>query len=100
MAIEVGFRHIDGAFVYGTEEEVGRAIHEKIADGTVKREDIFYTGKVGGFCFNTDIFTLLLPVLIFFLIYEEWCNLLKASIERIPWGEGGVLFTDLGNCFL
>ncbi|XP_038229563.1 estradiol 17 beta-dehydrogenase 5-like isoform X1 [Dermochelys coriacea] len=45
VAIEVGFRHIDGAFVYGTEEEVGRAIHEKIADGTVKREDIFYTGK-------------------------------------------------------
>ncbi|XP_044847904.1 aldo-keto reductase family 1 member C3-like isoform X2 [Mauremys mutica] len=47
VAIEVGFRHIDGAFVYGTEEEVGRAIHEKIADGTVKREDIFYTGKPG-----------------------------------------------------
>uniref|UniRef100_A0A8C3TAH4 NADP-dependent oxidoreductase domain-containing protein n=1 Tax=Chelydra serpentina TaxID=8475 RepID=A0A8C3TAH4_CHESE len=46
VAIEVGFRHIDGAFVYGTEEEVGRAIHEKIEDGTVKREDIFYTGKL------------------------------------------------------
>uniref|UniRef100_A0A8C4WI76 NADP-dependent oxidoreductase domain-containing protein n=1 Tax=Gopherus evgoodei TaxID=1825980 RepID=A0A8C4WI76_9SAUR len=46
-AIEVGFRHINGAFVYGTEEEVGQAIREKIADGTVKREDIFYTGKLG-----------------------------------------------------
>nr|XP_042705175.1 estradiol 17 beta-dehydrogenase 5-like isoform X2 [Chrysemys picta bellii] len=46
VAIEVGFRHIDGAFVYGIEEEVGRAVHEKIADGTVKREDIFYTGKL------------------------------------------------------
>ncbi|XP_067415214.1 aldo-keto reductase family 1 member C3-like isoform X2 [Emydura macquarii macquarii] len=47
VAIEVGFRHIDGAFVYGTEEEVGRAIQAKIADGTVKREEIFYTGKPG-----------------------------------------------------
>uniref|UniRef100_A0A452GTV6 NADP-dependent oxidoreductase domain-containing protein n=1 Tax=Gopherus agassizii TaxID=38772 RepID=A0A452GTV6_9SAUR len=46
-AIEVGFRHINGTFVYGTEEEVGQAIREKIADGTVKREDIFYTGKLG-----------------------------------------------------
>uniref|UniRef100_A0A674I085 NADP-dependent oxidoreductase domain-containing protein n=1 Tax=Terrapene triunguis TaxID=2587831 RepID=A0A674I085_9SAUR len=64
VAIEVGFRHIDGAFIYGTEEEVGRAIHEKIADRTVKREDIFYTGKVSGFCFNIGIFIVLLPELI------------------------------------
>uniref|UniRef100_A0A674J8Z7 NADP-dependent oxidoreductase domain-containing protein n=1 Tax=Terrapene triunguis TaxID=2587831 RepID=A0A674J8Z7_9SAUR len=46
VAIEVGYRYIDGAYLYENEEEVGRAIREKIADGTVKREDIFYTGKV------------------------------------------------------
>ncbi|XP_060135993.1 aldo-keto reductase family 1 member C3-like isoform X2 [Zootoca vivipara] len=46
IAIEVGFRHIDGAYVYETEEQVGRAIRAKISDGTVKREDIFYTGKL------------------------------------------------------
>ncbi|XP_075199900.1 aldo-keto reductase family 1 member C1-like isoform X1 [Anomaloglossus baeobatrachus] len=45
-AIEVGFRHIDGAFIYGNEVQVGQAIRAKIADGTVKREDIFYTGKL------------------------------------------------------
>uniref|UniRef100_A0A670KFR1 NADP-dependent oxidoreductase domain-containing protein n=1 Tax=Podarcis muralis TaxID=64176 RepID=A0A670KFR1_PODMU len=45
-AIEVGFRHIDGAYVYQTEEHVGRAVRAKISDGTVKREDIFYTGKL------------------------------------------------------
>lgn len=32
--------------VYFNEHEVGRAIREKIADGVVKREDIFYCGKV------------------------------------------------------
>ncbi|KAL0968014.1 hypothetical protein UPYG_G00261090 [Umbra pygmaea] len=45
-AIEVGYRHFDGALVYFNEHEVGQAIREKIADGTVKREDIFYCGKL------------------------------------------------------
>ncbi|XP_073506340.1 aldo-keto reductase family 1 member C1-like [Phyllobates terribilis] len=47
-AIEVGYRHIDGAAMYDNEVEVGQAIRAKIADGTVKREDIFYTGKLWG----------------------------------------------------
>ncbi|KAF4023320.1 hypothetical protein G4228_015605 [Cervus hanglu yarkandensis] len=46
FAIEVGFRHIDCAHLYQNEEQVGQAIRSKIADGTVKREDIFYTSKV------------------------------------------------------
>lgn len=45
-AIDVGYRHIDSAYLYQNEEEIGRAIGKKIADGTVKREDIFYTTKV------------------------------------------------------
>uniref|UniRef100_A0A8D1NQU1 NADP-dependent oxidoreductase domain-containing protein n=1 Tax=Sus scrofa TaxID=9823 RepID=A0A8D1NQU1_PIG len=45
-AIEVGFRHIDSAYLYQNEEQVGQAIRSKIADGTVKREDIFYTSKL------------------------------------------------------
>ncbi|XP_066088734.1 putative aldo-keto reductase family 1 member C8 [Saccopteryx bilineata] len=46
VAIDVGFRHIDAAYFYENEEEVGKAIREKIADGSVKREDIFYTTKL------------------------------------------------------
>ncbi|PIO33521.1 hypothetical protein AB205_0215360, partial [Aquarana catesbeiana] len=46
VALEVGYRHIDCALIYGNEVEVGRAIREKIADGTVKREDVFYTSKL------------------------------------------------------
>ncbi|KAM4039936.1 aldo-keto reductase family 1 member C3-like [Anomaloglossus baeobatrachus] len=46
VALEVGYRHIDSAFIYGNEVEVGRAIKQKIADRTVKREDVFYTGKL------------------------------------------------------
>ena len=46
IAIDVGFRHIDAAYFYQNEEEVGQALRDKMADGTVKREDLFYTTKV------------------------------------------------------
>nr|XP_033808197.1 aldo-keto reductase family 1 member C1 homolog isoform X2 [Geotrypetes seraphini] len=46
LAINIGYRHIDGAFLYSNEQIIGPAIQAKIADGTVKREDLFYTGKL------------------------------------------------------
>lgn len=45
-AIEVGYRHIDCAWFYGNEAEVGAGIRAKIDDGTIKREDIFLTSKL------------------------------------------------------
>ncbi|KAM9216471.1 aldo-keto reductase family 1 member D1 isoform 3-T3 [Dugong dugon] len=45
-AIDVGYRHIDGAYIYGNEHEVGEAVREKIVEGKVRREDIFYCGKL------------------------------------------------------
>lgn len=49
MAIDQGYRHFDGAYLYHNEHEVGEAIREKIAEGKVKREEIFYCGKVSHF---------------------------------------------------
>ncbi|XP_006254245.1 aldo-keto reductase family 1 member C21 isoform X1 [Rattus norvegicus] len=46
IAIDAGFHHFDSAFVYNTEDHVGEAIREKIANGTTRREDIFYTSKL------------------------------------------------------
>lgn len=46
--------------MYFNEPEVGQAIREKIADGTVKRQDIFYCGKVSQVCHaskNGTLFT-------------------------------------------
>lgn len=44
--IRMGIRHIDCASVYGNEKEVGAAIAEVIAEGTVKREELWITSKV------------------------------------------------------
>ncbi|KAB8233335.1 hypothetical protein ETB97_011643 [Aspergillus alliaceus] len=45
-AISVGYRHIDAAFCYQNEEEVGKGIKDALASGKVKREDLFVTTKL------------------------------------------------------
>ncbi|UII55817.1 aldo/keto reductase [Cytobacillus spongiae] len=45
-AIEMGYRSIDTAAIYGNEKSVGKGIKQAIAAGVVTREELFITSKV------------------------------------------------------
>uniref|UniRef100_UPI00358F2AA0 aldo-keto reductase family 1 member A1 isoform X1 n=1 Tax=Myxine glutinosa TaxID=7769 RepID=UPI00358F2AA0 len=46
-AFAVGYRHIDCAYVYGNEDEIGEALQEALGPGKdLKREEIFVTSKL------------------------------------------------------
>jgi alcohol dehydrogenase (NADP+) len=45
-AIEIGYRHIECAMIYGNEAAVGAAIAESINSGTVTREQLWVTSKL------------------------------------------------------
>ena len=45
-AIKAGYRLLDTAAAYGNESALGKAVKRAIADGLVKREDLFITTKV------------------------------------------------------
>jgi alcohol dehydrogenase (NADP+) len=46
VALRLGYRHIDGAAIYGNEAEIGEALAAAIRSGLVKREELWITSKL------------------------------------------------------
>lgn len=88
-AVKCGYRLIDTASVYKNEEDIGEAIKELIAEGVVKREELFVTTKV-------NFVSVKLTILKFF---QAWAHeflpgkletALRASLKRL-----GLEYVDL-----
>ncbi len=53
-AIRIGYRHIDCAFIYMNEKEIGQALADAINEGDVTREELWITSKLWNNSHATD----------------------------------------------
>ncbi|XP_048461929.1 aldo-keto reductase family 1 member B1 isoform X1 [Rhincodon typus] len=103
VAIDSGYRHIDGAYSYMNEAEVGAAVKKKIAEGVVTRENLFIVSKL--WCtfhaledvkpsLMKSLSALQLTYLDLYLIHFP-VGFQKVPGELFPVQEGKVLVTDI-----
>ncbi|XP_065334975.1 aldo-keto reductase family 1 member B1-like [Cloeon dipterum] len=102
-AIDLGYRHIDCAHVYGNEQEVGAGIAEKIKQGTCNRGELFVTSKLWNTFHRPDLVLpackqtlkdLGLEYLDLYLIH--WPVGYKEGENKFPQDDAGnILFSDV-----
>ncbi|KAF6213559.1 hypothetical protein GE061_011279 [Apolygus lucorum] len=100
-AICIGYRSIDTSVVYGNLKEVGKAISSAIADGIVRREDLFISCKLWGTFYRPNLVEQGLDNTLneLGLDYCDLCNMhtpcsLEPGKKLYPEAENGLLAND------
>jgi len=100
-ALEVGYRHIDGAAIYRNEKEIGQTYAKIFSKGKIKREEVFITSKLWNYahrradvekaCRQT-LSDLQLDYLDLYLIH--WGVAVPPGVETEPLDKNGYPITD------
>eukprot|EP00484_Ammonia_sp_Unknown_P030122 CAMPEP_0197028238 /NCGR_PEP_ID=MMETSP1384-20130603/7966_1 /TAXON_ID=29189 /ORGANISM="Ammonia sp." /LENGTH=373 /DNA_ID=CAMNT_0042457207 /DNA_START=26 /DNA_END=1147 /DNA_ORIENTATION=- len=92
MALKAGYTHLDCARVYGNEKEIGQVIADNLANGVIRREDLFVTSKVFNHEWNavsaaleSSLKDLQLEYVDAFLIHWPFQNTPNMQGARIPY---------------
>ena len=106
-ALEIGYRHLDCAFVYGNEHEVGQGIKQAMEGLKIERKEIWVTSKlwnsfhhpneVEGAC-RKSLENLGLEYLDLYLIH--WPNAFKCGEGNFPKYDDGSIKVHMDKQFI